>query len=143
MCVCVIVDELFSTVLLSPSSPPPDASASNPFLADDEQVDATSERERTLAAIRALTARHAPDTYSIGARGSVFVRVMMWKTVYRLGEEVPVWLTFADTEWSCAQVAVTLECLETVRPAYCVAGETKVRHGCALGLLQTLKALRG
>lgn len=97
----------------------------NPFLSAAPSPDSASQRQRTIVALRALSAKHAPSTFAISSNGQTFVRALLWKTCYRLGEELHTWLDFSQAAWPCLQVVVALECVESIAEEFCVTGPTK------------------
>jgi hypothetical protein len=70
-------------------------------------------------------------TYAIGTEGFTFVRVLLGKTWFRLGEELHAWLDFTDTDWSCLQVMAALDRLEAVKPEYIIGPAYQVWLGLA------------
>ncbi|KAM9292277.1 RAB6A-GEF complex partner protein 2, partial [Gastrophryne carolinensis] len=101
--------------------PPQDdeVAPSNPFL-DDDDVSKKDSRllDYALELLMAMTSRRTLHQYNISnARGRVGT-FCIFKTVYKIGEDVIGTFTFSDGEIPCLQYAVMLQTEESVQEEY-------------------------
>ncbi|XP_037076494.1 RAB6A-GEF complex partner protein 2-like [Pollicipes pollicipes] len=89
-----------------------DICPSNPFLPVGDGGE--SAHEVTLQLLQHRTARRAPNYYNITNQHGRVVRFCLFKTVFKLGEEVAATLDFSQADVRCVQYSVTLESVETV-----------------------------
>ncbi|XP_076829384.1 RAB6A-GEF complex partner protein 2 [Brachyhypopomus gauderio] len=92
---------------------------SNPFL-EEEEAGRRDRRtlERALDMLMITTSRRAPHLFNItNARGKV-ARFCIFKTMYRLGEDIVGTFNFSEGDIPCLQYSVSLQCEEEVCEQY-------------------------
>ncbi|XP_043213696.1 RAB6A-GEF complex partner protein 2-like [Amphibalanus amphitrite] len=90
-----------------------DITPSNPFLPTAAEPGETSD-EQTLQLLQHSVARRAPAYFNITNQHGRVVRFCMFKTAFKLGEDVVATLDFSESDVRCVQYSVTLESVETV-----------------------------
>lgn len=88
-----------------------DLSPSNPFL---ESQFKHEECDMALQILQNITAKRSPNFYNItNSRGKV-ARFCLFKQAYRLGEDIVGTFDFEQTDVSCIEFTVSLQCEEAV-----------------------------
>ncbi|XP_047241727.1 RAB6A-GEF complex partner protein 2 isoform X3 [Girardinichthys multiradiatus] len=96
-----------------------EVSPSNPFLEEEEasRRDATT-LERALDMLMVTTSRRCPHMFNItNTRGKV-AKFCIFKTVYRLGEDVIGTFNFSEGDIPCLQYSVSLQSEEEIQQQY-------------------------
>lgn len=96
-----------------------EVSPSNPFL-EEEEVSRRDARplERALDMLMVTTSRRCPHMFNItNVRGKV-AKFCIFKTVYRLGEDIIGTFNFAEGDIPCLQYSVSLQSEEEIQQQY-------------------------
>lgn len=102
-----------------PFTPDEEVSPSNPFL-EEEEVSRRDARplERALDMLMVTTSRRCPHMFNItNVRGKV-AKFCIFKTVYRLGEDIIGTFNFAEGDIPCLQYSVSLQSEEEIQQQY-------------------------
>ncbi|XP_048827274.1 RAB6A-GEF complex partner protein 2 isoform X2 [Brienomyrus brachyistius] len=102
-----------------PSPQDEEVAPSNPFL-DDEETGRRDTRplEKALDMLMVTTSRRCPHLFNItNMRGKV-AKFCIFKTVYRLGEDIIGTFNFSEGDIPCLQYTVSLQSEEDVQPQY-------------------------
>ena len=89
-----------------------DLAPNNPFL---EKKKAPSKIEYALHYLQNITARRRPNFYLISNKRGKVGRFCLFKSIYKLGEDIVGTLDFSCGTVKCVQLSVTLQCEEIVK----------------------------
>ncbi|KAM8881356.1 RAB6A-GEF complex partner protein 2 [Synchiropus picturatus] len=102
-----------------PFTPDEEVSPSNPFL-EEEEASRRDARplDRALDMLMVTTSRRCPHMFNIAnGRGKV-VKLCIFKTVYRLGEDIIGTFNFSEGDIPCLQYSVSLQSEEEIQEQY-------------------------
>uniref|UniRef100_A0A3Q2XV12 GP1 homolog, RAB6A GEF complex partner 1 n=1 Tax=Hippocampus comes TaxID=109280 RepID=A0A3Q2XV12_HIPCM len=97
-----------------------EVSPSNPFLEEEEEASRRDARplERALDMLMVSTSRRCPHMFNItNVRGKV-AKFCIFKTMYRLGEDIIGTFNFSEGDIPCLQYSVSLQSEEEIQQEY-------------------------
>ncbi|XP_050546822.1 RAB6A-GEF complex partner protein 2-like [Daktulosphaira vitifoliae] len=111
-----------------------DLSPSNPFI---ESKDKHEESDMALQILQNITAKRSPNFYNITNSKGKVARFCLFKQAYKLGEDIVGTFDFEQTDVSCIEFTVSLQCEEEVNKEFIVSNPRSRKDNVSISSYNT------